>query len=75
MSTADVLSRLPLQITLNDSQVPLPVDLFHLLNHLDQVIVMASQIKVWTNKDPLLSEFISCQKISTVWLEYYKPNS
>ena len=55
MSTADALSRLPLQTTLNDSQVPLPGDLCHLLNHLDQAIVTASQIKVWTGKDPLLS--------------------
>ena len=55
MSTADALSRLPLQTTLNDSQVPLPGDLCHLLNHLDQAIVTASQIKVWTDKDPLLS--------------------
>ena len=55
MSTADVLSRLPLQTILYDSQVPLPGDLRHLLNHLDQAIVTASQIKVWTDKDPLLS--------------------
>ena len=55
MSTADALSRLPLQTTLNDSQVPLPVELCHLLNHIHQAIVMASQIKVWTEKDPFLS--------------------
>ena len=56
MSTADALiSRLPLQTTLNDSQVLLPGDLCHLLNHLDQAILTASQIKVWTDKDPLLS--------------------
>ena len=30
-------------------------DLCHLLNHLEQAIVTASQIKVWTDKDPLLS--------------------
>ena len=55
MSTADALSRLPLKDTLNDSQVPLPGDLCHLLHHLDQAIVTASQIKLWTDKDPLLS--------------------
>ena len=55
MSTADALSRLPLQTTLNDSQVPLPGDLCHLLNHLDEAIVTASQIKVWTEKVPLSS--------------------
>ena len=55
MSTADALSRLPLQTTLSDSQVSLPGHLCHLLNHLDQAIVTASQIKVWTDKDPLLS--------------------
>ena len=55
MSYADALSRLPLKCNFTDSQVPLPGDLCHLLNHLDQSIVTASQIKVWTNKDPLLS--------------------
>ena len=55
MSTADALSRLPLPTTLNDSQVPLPGDLCHLLNHLDEAIVTASQIKVWTEKVPLSS--------------------
>ena len=55
MSTADAISRLPLQTTSNCSQVPLPGDHCYLLNHLDQVIVTASQIKVWTDKDPLLS--------------------
>ena len=44
MSTADSISRLPLQTTLNDSQVPLPGHLCHLLNHLDEAIVTASQI-------------------------------
>ena len=55
MSNADALSRLPLKCNITDSQVPLPGDLCHLLNHLDQSIVTASQIKVWTDKDPLLS--------------------
>ena len=50
MPSVDYISKL-----LYDSQVPLPGDLCHLLNHLDQAIVMASQIKVWTDKDPLLS--------------------
>ena len=71
MSTANALSRLPLQNTLIDSQVPLPGNLCHLLNHLDQAIVTASQIKVWTDKDPLLSHV---RKL-VVWLEYYRRNS
>ena len=54
MSNADALSRLPLQCNFTNSQVPLPGDLCHLLNHLDQSIVTSSQIKVWTDKDPLL---------------------
>ena len=56
MLNADGLSRLPLKCNFTDSQVPLPGDLCHLLNHLDQSIVTASQIKVWTDKDPLLSQ-------------------
>ena len=54
VSNKDALSRLPLKCNFTDSQVPLPGDLWHLLNHSDQSIVTASQIKVWTDKDPLL---------------------
>ena len=55
MSTTDTLSRLTLPTTLNDSHVPLSGELCHLPTHLDQAIATASQIKVWTDKDPLLS--------------------
>ena len=55
MSTADALSRLPFQTTQNDSQVPPPGDDCRIPNHLDQVIITASQIKVWIDKDPLLA--------------------
>jgi hypothetical protein len=55
MEVADALSRLPLKDSIPDSQVPLPGELYHLLYHLDQSIVTASQIRVWTDQDPLLS--------------------
>ena len=55
MSTADALSRLPLKHSFSDSEVPMPGDLIHLLNHLEESIVTAAQIKDWTDKDPLLS--------------------
>ena len=35
--------------------VPLPGDLSHLVNHLTELIVTASQIKEWTDKDPIIS--------------------
>ena len=60
MSTADVLRRLPLKDTLNDSQVPLPGDLCHLLHHLDQAIVTASQIKLWTDKLSRVRKLVQC---------------
>ena len=55
MSTADALSRLPLKHSFSDSKVPMPGDLIHLLNHLEESIVTAAHLKDWTDKDPLLS--------------------
>ena len=55
MSTADALSRLPLKHSFSNSEVPMPGDLIHLLNHLEESIVTAAQIKDWTDKDPFLS--------------------
>ena len=47
------LSRLPIKHTFSDSEVPVPGDLIHLLNHLQESIVTATQIKDWTDNDPL----------------------
>ena len=55
MSTADALSRLPFKHTFFDSEVPMPGDLIYLLNHLEESIITAAQIKDWFDKDPLLS--------------------
>ena len=53
MANADALSRLPIPET--PQVVPLPGDLSHLVNHLTESIVTASQIKEWTDKDPIIS--------------------
>ena len=50
------LSHLLLPDQPSDSQIPLPGDVDLLLNHLSEVIVTASQIKAWTEKDPILSK-------------------
>ena len=50
MSTADALSRLPLKHTFVDSEIPMPGDLIHLLNHLEESIVTAAQIKTERTK-------------------------
>ena len=55
MANADSLSRLPLPDQPPDSQIPSPEDVDLLLNHISEVIVTASQIKAWTEKDPILS--------------------
>ncbi len=50
---ADTLSRLPLPES--PQSVPLPGDLKHLTEQLSESIVTSTQIKDWSNKDPLLS--------------------
>ena len=55
MCNADALSRLPLPDGPSDAQIPSPGDVDFLLNHLSEAIVTASQISVWTEKDPVLS--------------------
>lgn len=53
-SNADSLSRLPLPES--PVSVPLPPETIHLMEQLDSSPVTSSQIKQWTEKDPLLSK-------------------
>ena len=53
MSNADALSRLPLSETIN--YVPTPGNLLLLWSQLSEQIVSAEQIKLWTEKDPILA--------------------
>ena len=50
---ADACSRLPLPET--PSSVPIPGDTILLINHLNSIPVKASQIALWTQRDPVLS--------------------
>ena len=52
MANADALSQLPLPES--PSSVPIPGDINVVLDHLSQNVVSASQIKLWTGKDPVL---------------------
>lgn len=54
IGNADALSRLPRPQTTSSDQ--LPGDLVHLVKHLSETAVSASQIRTWTNKDPTLSQ-------------------
>ena len=55
MGNADALSRLPLPDKPTDSQIPSLGDVNFVMNHLSENLVTSSQIKVWTDKDPILS--------------------
>ena len=55
MCNADALSRLPLPDQPKDSEIPPLGDVNLVLNHLTENLVTASQIKAWTEKDPVLS--------------------
>ena len=52
MPNANALSRLPLPES--PLSVQIPVDISLVLNHLSHNIVIASRIKLWTKKDPIL---------------------
>lgn len=54
MAHADALSRLPLPRTQSDP-VPEPSDHKVLLQHLDDTVQLVTDIKSWTERDPLLS--------------------
>ena len=53
-SNSDALSRLPLPTTLQD--VPRPAEVVHLMEHLDTSPVSSSQIRSWTDNDPILAK-------------------
>ena len=53
MANADAFSRLPLSVA--PVSVPTPGDLVLLMNALSESIINAQHIKIWTEKDPLLS--------------------
>jgi hypothetical protein len=53
-ANADALSRLPCHA--QPSRVPTPPETVHLMEHLASTPVSASQIRMHTNRDPLLSE-------------------
>ena len=53
MSNADALSRLPLSSTID--YVPTPGNLLLLFSQLSERIISAEHIKLWTEKDPVLS--------------------
>ena len=61
MGNADVLSRLPLPETVNN--IPEPAEHVFLIHKLNESPITASQIKSWTDTDPVLSRirrFILC---------------
>ena len=53
LGNADALSRLPRAHTTSADR--LPGDLVHLIDHLSTTAVNAASIRLWTDKDPLLS--------------------
>ena len=53
MANADALSRLPLKTTMEE--VPRPPELVHLVDFLDSTPLSHTQIKLWTDHDPILS--------------------
>ena len=53
---ADALSRLPLKI--EPSSTPIPQEVVNLVDHLNQSPVDALKIKLWTLRDPVLSQVL-----------------
>ena len=63
LSNADALSRLPLPEV--PSHVPIPGDVFHIFQHLEESVITAKDLSQWTSKDPLLSRV--CRQLQTGW--------
>ncbi len=53
LNNADALSRLPRSQT---TECPSPADLVQLVNHLSSTATTAGNIKIWTDRDPILSQ-------------------
>ena len=54
LANADALSRLPL--SKHPQTIPVPGDINLVLQHLNTTPVTATEIKAWTDKDPVLSK-------------------
>lgn len=65
LSNADAFSRLPRSIT--TSSDCLPGDLVHLVDHLSTTTISCSNIKAWTDSDPVLSKVR--RYIQTGWVD------
>ena len=63
MPNANALCQLPLPES--PLSVQIPVDITLVLNHLSDNIVIASQIKLWTKKDPILARV--CYLVQSRW--------
>ena len=55
MARADALNRLPLHTS--HSEVPRPAEVVHLVELLDAPLA-STQMKLWTDRDPTLSEIL-----------------
>ena len=53
---ADALSRLPLPVV--PETTPIPGDIVHLLETINTSPVDATQVKLWTTRDPVLSQVL-----------------
>ena len=53
LANADLLSRLPLPDTISDP--PLPGEMILLMETLNTSLITATNVKTWTNRDPILS--------------------
>ena len=67
MSNADALSRLPLPDQPTDSEIPSLGDINQVTSYLAENLVTASQIRAWTEKDPVLSRLPS-PSLHSSWL-------
>ena len=54
--SADALSRLPLKT--KDFKVPQPAETILLLKHMDDSLVTSAHIRLWTSRDPILSQVL-----------------
>ena len=61
-ANADALSRLPLPPDNVHATVPKPEEIIHLMESLDASPLSSAQIKIWTERDPLLAKVRRCVK-------------
>ena len=71
-SNADALSRLPMQNTVDESEVKIPGDVVFVLDHLNQqTTTTAAQIRNHTRRDPTLAKVL--QHVQSGWPEVSFP--